>query len=506
MIRTVEFTAEFTRSACPKKGDSPLPVHRGAKDSREGDCPLFWGELTRSLRHAILTLAALAIVTTSGRAQPPAAPAEPEQAAPAAAPDEGDDAEMEVDLGDEKEARKKLETYRTLISKGTFASDDERKVLAEVLRWKMARFTKKKNREPPAMIKDKKDKEKLVRDPDWISLYENRKEIAEDVRQAGRLGQGKDVRPELLKAISKEAAGILEGYHWAARMNVAILLTEINSSYDPAEFPYVQASPLLIKIARDNKQVDAVRIWGVLGCRRLLRFEQTPAEVRSAIVKALTDTLAEQNKASKEEKREAGRSWLNYRLVEALGWSRTISVERRPVVPEVLAQVIIDTEHPWRPRYFAAQSIGRLPLDGSINLQMISTEIARLAQQVAREYEKDPRDPTWKIAAWRIYFAFRPEEDLDKTLQAGLKTQVDSKAALGAAKKPVSDAYNTILPIINGILKSEKLPKPAVDKLDKWLIDNTPKDYKVFPGAEPLTLPPDHAKVARAPGSNSPGN
>ena len=475
VIRTVEFTAEFT------------------------------AELTWSLRHAILTLAALAIVTTTGLGQPPAPPAPAEKPAaadpapPPAAADEAD--EMDVNLGDERTQRTKLTTYNNLISKGSFASDEERKVMAEVVRWKMARFTKKKNREPPPRKVDKDGKE--IKDKEWISLYENRREIAENVRQAGRLGGGRDVRPELLKAISKEAAGILEGYHWAARMNVAILLSEINSSYEP-DLPYVQASPLLIKIVRDTKQVDAVRIHGVLGCRRLLRFEQTPAEVRTAIVKALYDVLTEQNKASKEEK--LAHDWLNFRIVESLGWARTISIERRPVIPEALAQVIIDTEHPWRPRYFAAQSLGRLPLDGSINLQMISTEIARLAQQVAREYEKNQQDPTWKIAAWRIYFAFRPEEDLDKSLQAGLKTQVDTKAALGAAKKPVTEAYQTVLPIINSILKNEKLPKPAVDKLDKWLIDNTPKDYKVFPGAEPLTLPPDHAKVARAPAAKTSEN
>lgn len=460
----------------------------------------------------------------AGNAKPPAAkapavkpaPAEPAEPAvvqlPAAQPpSEGGihpsmlvEEEWDASLGPPKDPsiKRKLDGYRELIRKGSL-NDAQKDVqlIGEVIRYKLSLLTLKKHRDPPPRPtpgldpKVKDAMEKAIKE--FKSQYEIRREIIADITQAGALSGAKEVRLEILKAIVKEIPPLFEA-HFSARLHGAILLTEINLTDDP-ETPFGPTIAPLVKLVTDDTQHDAVRIWAVIGLKRLLTYGQTPAENRSRILTALTKILDRQNHGTKEQKLK--HEWFNFRLAEALGWAGTLMVDRKPVVVEVLAQTLVDTEHPHRPRFYAAQALGRLPMDGTINLPMIAVEIARFGQQLATEYTANNQDPLPRMGIFRLYYAFRPETAEDKNRGAGLMTQV-ARGGLANSGPVVTQAYQNLLPIINAMLGQQPIPKAALDKLNKWLQDNPPKDYRINPN-DPSAKPLRTNNVAAEPKKNN---
>jgi len=436
-------------------------------------------------------------------APPAAAPAE-DPTADAVHPSMLVEAEMDPDLGTARELRRKLDAYSELVRKGTLSnSTEDIKTINDVIRYKLSLLTLKRHRDPPprptpGLDPDvKKKMETAIKE--FKSQYDIRREIIADITRAGFLSGTKEVRLEILKAIVKECPPLFEA-HFSARLHGAILLTELNEAEgtnNVDEVPFGPTVTPLVKLVTDEKQHDAVRIWAVIGLKRLLVYPQSPAESRSRILGALTKLLEKQNQGTKDQKLK--HEWFNFRLAEALGWAGTLLVDRKPVVVEVLAQTLIDTDQPHRPRFYAAQALGRLPMDGTINLSMIAVEIARYGQQLAKEYALDKQNPLPKMGIFRLYYAFRPETPLDVKRQLGLLTQI-GRGGLNASSATVKGAYTHLLPIINAMLGGQDIPKPALDALSKWLQDNGPKDYRINPSdpsAKPLRAPKDNVAAQR---------
>jgi hypothetical protein len=167
--------------------------------------------------------------------------------------------------------------------------------------------------------------------------------------------------------------------------------------------------------------------------------------------------------------------WLQWRLAEGLGLVGLVyDNQKKPIVAEVLAAVLADPRRSFLVRAEAASSLGRLPLDREIDLNVIAQEIAQLARQMTDAYQKNSNQASWKISFLRLFMAFKPVNDDDAKEGVGLLTQVTTKGPLSAYKKTVQEAYDVVLPLVQGVLNPPQNLDDAVAKLKDWLNRNPP--------------------------------
>lgn len=369
---------------------------------------------------------------------------------------------------DSRDRSVKNSKYKEMWRKGSVGSPEDRKLLQDIVRFKLSEMTLKENR-------------------DLNKVYKLRQDLLNDVRLSNsNKNAPREVRDVMLETIVKEAPKLLE-YHFAARLNAAILLAELNYSdadSDAPAIPYVQAYKPLINLLDDDKQLDAVRVWAVLGLVRICLAPEinVPANVRNEIVTKLVEHM----RSSKD-----AHFWLQMRLAEGLGQINILRDQnKRPIVAQALAEVLVDVKRPWIVRAEAAQSLGRVPLDGSINVSLLAIEVARLTQQMEIARQKQPTRPDWNLCFLKIYLAFQPANEDEKQRLCGLLTQVDRKASLsGSHKKTVTEAYEQVLPIVQDALKNGNAANPqATASLTEWLKNNEPKDLRIAPTESPIAI------------------
>jgi hypothetical protein len=363
--------------------------------------------------------------------------------------------------------QKKLATlskYKGIIGSGEFTGDDQRKFVADIIRYKLSLLTRK----------DARDK-----------AYEHRQEILRDLNNSPTTKTGaRDVRKFMLQTIAEEAPRLFK-YHAVARINGAILLAELSDpKYNEADGdgnrkaaePCIRALKPLQELVQDKKQITPPRIWGVIGLVRLGELPELKPQLRTAIVETLVEVL--RNSADDHE-------WLQWRLVEGLGTLNVIAdANKVPVVPQELARVLADTERPLLVRSEAALSLGRLPLTADIDAGLIAYEIALLARQMADAYDKQPDVEIWKLFFMKLYGAFKP---LDAEQKRALLTQCE-KGALASYKRPVQEAFDVVLPVVKKVVIDREGMDTALAGLRKWLDSNTPKNFKIHPDLEPIIV------------------
>lgn len=373
---------------------------------------------------------------------------------------------------DKKEVvkRQMIAKYKAIYLKGEFANDtdNEKKLVADIIRYKLCELTRKENRE---------------------KAWDLRLQILRDIAQSPSKGGKRDVRKFMLKTVVEEAPKLFQ-YHAVARLNAAILLSELaDPLYNeeeaegkkPAE-PCVRALEPLKKMVEDGKQLTAVRTWGVNGLARLAALRELKQAKRFEIV----DTLVKQLNTSGKE-----HEWYQMRLAEGLGKVNVISnEEKRPIVPQALGQVLTDTDRPWLVRAEAAQSIGRLPYDGDIDVGVLAYETARLAQQMTEAYNEKPNLAAWKLCFIKVYGAYKPLDDDDAKEKRGLLMQVDAKPALTKYKKVVQEAFDLVLPLVSKAVNDSEGIDAALSNLKKWLEGNAPKSMKIHPAESPINSKP----------------
>lgn len=356
-----------------------------------------------------------------------------------------------------------LRKYKEIFQAGLFASDADRKLVADVIRYKLSLLTRKENRERAHLIRTK--------------------EILQDVANSPTNKNGpRDVRKFMLKTIAEEAPRLFQ-YHVIARINGAILLAELSEpQYNEADAdgprkpvePCIRAAAPLMALVNDKKQLTAPRIWGVNGLVRIAAVTDK-APLRFQIVDTLVGLM---NESAGEHE------WYQWRLAEGLGKMPTIqNQDKRPVVPQALARVLIDEKRSWLVRAEAAESLGRLPYyQDNIDLGLVAYLTAELTEQMTEAYNKDPKLASWKLCFIKVYGAFRP---LDDDQKRGLLTQVE-KGPLAGHKRAVQEAFDLVLPIVRKVVTNpEGIDTPQAN-LKKWLEANPPKSHKIHPDEEPI--------------------
>jgi hypothetical protein len=372
---------------------------------------------------------------------------------------------------DQRDEKKKLAIYKDLALKGELTKDADKQLIAEVVEWKLSQLTRKENREKSSKL---------------------REELFRDIKLSGTGRGGKqEVRVLMLQTVVEKAPKLFS-YHFTARLNGAILLadlSEINEKEQegrnlPVRFTkaYAPLIDLLKQVDEQNrKQPDAVRIWAVDGLMRIGAIPETRPLVRGEIVDVLVEQLA--SSANDHE-------WLQWRLTESLG---VVGVAynslQKPIAPQVLAEVLVDPQRSWLVRAEAAQSLGRLPLGRDIDLGLIAREIAHLAEQMADAYQKKPDQAVWKLSFLKLYLAFKPANDDEAKKDRGLLTQVTNKSTLAAHKRAVQEAYDVVLPIVQGVVNPPQSIEQAVNQLKDWLSRNPPRATRIAEKEEPIFKP-----------------
>ncbi len=245
-----------------------------------------------------------------------------------------------------------------------------------------------------------------------------------------------------------------------------------------------------MEMVKDDKQLTAVRIWGVNGLVRLATLPEVNSQLRYQIVDTL---VAQMNSSGKEKAHE----WYQFRLAEGLGKLNVVqNQDKRPYVPQALARVLTDTGRPWLVRAEAAQSLGRLPYDSNIDVGLLAYEMARLAQQMTEAYGKEPKLAIWKLCFMKVYGGFKPlEEDDGSKQKRGLLAQVESRPVLSQYKRTVQESFDLVLPIVVKVVSDEKEKEVDVlqANLKKWLDQNVPKSFKIHSDEDPIISKPNSA-------------
>jgi hypothetical protein len=389
---------------------------------------------------------------------------------------------IENPFPDPKKQRSVIEnSYKPILGSGAFASNDQKKFVADIVRWRLSLLTRKEFRE---------------------QAYTRRKDILADIglSPTNKNGGSREVRRFILQTIADEAPRLFK-YHAVARINGAILLAELSEpgynesdgdgNRKPAE-PCTRGMAPLLALVNDKSQLTAARIWGVIGLVRLAALPELKASQKNDIMVALLNQLSDS---------ENEHEWYQWRLVEGLGRLNIVfnQDKSKPVVADALARVLADEDRPPLVRAEAALSLGRLQYTTDINAGLIAYEMALLAQQMADDYGKAPDEAMWKLCFMKVYGGFKPLDDEQKR---GLLTQAE-RGPLAGYKRTVQEAFDVVLPVVKIVIHKQEGMETARANLRKWLDSNTPKSYKIHPDMEPIIQeepivkkkPPDNGGV-----------
>ncbi len=291
-----------------------------------------------------------------------------------------------------------------------------------------------------------------------------------------------DARTEFLKIIVEKVPKLFDNNLYV-RIQAAMLLGELNSqeaqrTRDIPAKPFVPAYKPLLQLIEDPKQPVAVKIAAVVSLQRILRegeTEQRDNQWREEAARVL----------SKELQRSDTHRWYQFRLAEALGYVGVLATSddrSKPFVVQTLAEVLSDTQRHWLVRAAAAKSLGRLPLDSSINTALLAYQIAALAHQMATQQMQQPTAWYWSRAFTYVYLAFKPEDADEERRGFGLLNRVRDRT--------VTELYELIVPLVRHFLSvnaNNPLPQADVAKLAAWMQQHKPTDLRVAPGMPAIT-------------------
>ena len=282
----------------------------------------------------------------------------------------------------------------------------------------------------------------------------------------------------VLQEITARLQELLDG-HLLVRIQAVNILGQLNlvepkpaSGVDAVA--YKPALDLLLQVIQDPNQPDSVKVVAVgdivdrkSGIQNMIATLNLDAAERLEIAQALV----------KEIKRPEVNPWYQIRAIEALCLvDLAVDGDNEPFIVQLLAEIIKDEKLPWDVRATAAYAFGRVRVNGpGVNLDAIVYEIARLAQQMVVEADKQP-GRLWPNRFFRVYLAFRPlNVEERERLEAGLLTRYAPNAT-------VQGAYRAIIPVVNHFLgknAAQVIPAAKSAPLDTWLKDNKPVNPQI---------------------------
>jgi uncharacterized protein (UPF0147 family) len=137
-------------------------------------------------------------------------------------------------------------------------------------------------------------------------------------------------------------------------VNATLTIGDLNSSEANPVTPWPQSLPVLLEIADDTEQLDAVKIEAVNGIRRQIA---APGGTKDAAVAKLLLKLA------KVDDNDVGKAWLRQQAVELLGYVQAPNATTEAA--SVLQSILNDKKAPLKLRCVAAESLGQVNLANS---------------------------------------------------------------------------------------------------------------------------------------------
>ncbi len=320
-----------------------------------------------------------------------------------------------------------------------------------------------------------------------LSLEENRKNLRtivdEIIRDLELHGTGDAGRKLALEEFSKRAKDLLDN-QFHVRIAAAILLRSLNESRAdaikriPAK-PYVGCLETFIAIMGNPEQHEAVKIQAVKGMERICTDSNPTVDIRLKIATAIVDEL----------KNNQYHTWYQMVLAKSLAACNiSVDIQQKPFVAQVLVEAMNDLRRHPIVRCEAARSLGRIPYDNpSIDVGLISYEIAELTFQMGSIFNRSPDRSYWSGCFWNLYLGFHPENTVEKAASLGL-LELTSKAAFRPAQAVTKDAYDNSLKVINNVFSQPNIQarrplQPAnLNALAEWLKANKPAKDVLLPG------------------------
>src|SRR5690606_11113586 len=131
---------------------------------------------------------------------------------------------------------------------------------------------------------------------------------------------------------------------------------------------FAPVANVLLPLLSDASQPIPVRIWAAKGLGRVLRAGDLEDERRHEIATGLIKELNENPRSH---------YWFQWRQVEALGGVGMVNFGGdRAFAADALAKIMVDRERHPCVRAEAAKQLGRIPLDGNVNLNLLAYGIA----------------------------------------------------------------------------------------------------------------------------------
>lgn len=384
--------------------------------------------------------------------------------------------------GDELKFRKETERafLDALKSANPSLTDAEKKALDAGARFHIYRFTLKKyfEEEPPTK-KGPPGASTPKTAPPRERLHDLRKTLIDQIKLHAK---NPVVREYFLKQLTERGAELLDN-NLVVRQNIILLLGQLpldngqptkRPPVEPA--PYVAAYPVLLKVIKDDKQHEVLKITALVGLLRICRLGLAAADPandkkRAEIAMALVPELAKKNT----------HYWYQFRLAECLGVAGVTydpANKTNPIVLQTLAEVVADKNRRWLPRCESAKAIGRLPLDNSLNMTPVLFEIVKLGYDMAQAHNANPKKEDWPYHfIYQLYLSFKATNANERI--AGGKR----KAGLleGIPSKEAKDAYEQVLQMALQFTGNpgQQFGAQQLNSFDTWLKNHEPANKRI---------------------------
>lgn len=404
--------------------------------------------------------------------------------------------------GEEAKFRKDLEKPFLEALKSAALSDNDKKAIDAGAQYWVLRFSMKKFFEEETPKKGDKGAAPKKGDPPKERLHDLRKKLLDVVRNNAKITPV--AREYFLKQVTEHSEKLLDN-NLVVRQNIILVVGQLSidngiiaKGIEPT--PYVPAYMVLLKVIKDEKQHEVLKISALVGLVRICRLGLATADPanekkRAEIAMALASELAKKNT----------HWWYQFRLAECLGVAGVTfdpTNKNNPIVLQTLAEVVTDTNRHWQARCEAAKAIGRLPLDNSLNMTPVLYEIVKLGYDMAQAASENPKKESWANYFITLYLAFKAENS--KTLVAGGKRKPGLLEALPASRE-IKEAYEQILQMALQVVDNpgKPFPDPLLTGFDTWLKTHVPNNRRITASSPELGIKPGPASKPKPAGSKT---
>ncbi len=330
-----------------------------------------------------------------------------------------------------------------------------------------------------------KDKQNIKK---WIKLYilpmtleENRRKltqmrhslrqgITKGAKKVSNKSRAETFRRFFLQEIATQCEALFDN-NFHVRLAAVLIINDLNiveatASGDPPK-PFVQAYSSLLKIIRDEKQHEAIKIVATQGLKRIVMVRKPgiSGSIKQEIAKAVMKELSHNNNSS----------WYNQRLVQVLSridtmrWLGAGGIAH-PYIMQTLIKTMKDNKRSWQVRAEAAKGLGLIPLDKSkeMNPKMLASEVVRFCEEMSIAYNKQPQHRLWVNHFFNALLAFRPKNQKGVLRGDGLLFKSNNNP-------DVKKAHDLILPVVRHVLhqpkggKYQKIDKVLQQTMSEWL-------------------------------------